>query len=294
MLVFAAALLWGLSATLARFVFHRRQVPALTVVELRLMIAVAFLGPWLALRRPARLVIRRSDLGSIVILGLFGVAAVQGSYYYSIAKLGVGLAILIQYLAPALILVFEFLRGSRIRPSQLLAVTAAVVGTALVVGTISASAMRISALDWCIGFGSAFAFAFYIVYSKGRLERYAPETILLYTFTIAASFWAIVTPPWKILSAGYGADLWLMFLALGLFSTLVPFTLFYAGLKHLSSSEASIVATLEPVVAVFTAAAFLGEGLRGLQWLGAALVLAGAASSSARKAKPLPAQPHVA
>jgi drug/metabolite transporter (DMT)-like permease len=92
--------------------------------------------------------------------------------------------------------------------------------------------------------------------------------------------WAVVTPPWKILAAGYDARLWGMFFALGMLSTLLPFALFTAGLRRLPAPETGILATLEPVVAVLSAATFLGEGLRSLQWLGAALVLAAAVLAS--------------
>jgi drug/metabolite transporter (DMT)-like permease len=71
-----------------------------------------------------------------------------------------------------------------------------------------------------------------------------------------------------------------MFAALGVFSTLVPFSLFYAGLARLPAAEAGVVATLEPVIAVLASAALLGEGLRPWQWVGAALVLAAAALAS--------------
>jgi len=56
----------------------------------------------------------------------------------------------------------------------------------------------------------------------------------------------------------------------------VPFALFYAGLRRLPAAQTSILATLEPVIAVLSAAIFLGEGLRMLQWVGAALVLSAA------------------
>jgi drug/metabolite transporter (DMT)-like permease len=273
LLVFGAAFFWGTSATLARFIFHRRAVPALVVVELRLLIAAALLGPWLALRRPSALRVAKQDWGYFVVLGICGVAAIQGSYYHSISVLGVGLAILLQYLAPVLIVLYEAARGKPLRPRTIAAVLAAVVGTALVIGRVDASALHARPLDWVIGFGSAGIFAFYIVFSKRGLERYAPETILLYTFTIAGLFWAGVTPPWRIIAAGYGASLWLMFVALGVFSTLVPFSLFYAGLRTLAPAEAAIVATMEPVVAVLAAALFLGEWLTPLAWIGAALVI---------------------
>ena len=275
-LVFAATVFWGTSATLARFVFRDRAVPPFTAVELRLVIAVSLLGVWLAWRKPAALRVRREDWGYFIILGLFGVAAVQGTYYYAIATLGVGLAILLQYVAPALIIGVDLLRGAPARPQVLVAVLAAIAGTALLVSGVDRSARIIPLSDWLVGFGAALAFAFYIVYSKRGLARYAPETVLFYTFLIAAAFWSCVTPPARIIAAGYDAGIWAMFLALGVFSTLVPFACFYVGLRRLPAAQASIVATLEPVVAVLSAALFLGEGLRSIQWLGAALVLGAA------------------
>jgi drug/metabolite transporter (DMT)-like permease len=279
-LVFCAAFFWGTTATLARFVFHHRGVPALIVVELRLFTAAILLGAWLAWRRPASLRIRREDWGYILMLGLVGVTAVQGSYYYTISKLGVGLAILLQYLAPALIVAYEVARGAPLRPQTALAVCCAIAGTALLVGGVDRSALRARPLDWAIGFGSAFAFAFYVLFSKRGLGRYPPETVLFYTFLIAGVFWGVVNPPWTIVSAGYGADLWLMFLMLGVGSTLIPFMFFYAGLRRLRASQAGIVATLEPVIAVFAASIFLHEGLRPLQWGGATLVLIAAILAS--------------
>ncbi|MGH7741580.1 MAG: EamA family transporter [Candidatus Eiseniibacteriota bacterium] len=110
----------------------------------------------------------------------------------------------------------------------------------------------------------------------------------MYTFSIAGVLWMVITPPWKILAAGYQAPLWGMFLTLGVFSTLVPFLLFNAGLKSMRPSEAGIVATLEPVVAVLASAFFLGEGLTLLQWLGAAFVLGSAVLSSTEAPESLP------
>lgn len=275
-LVFAATVFWGTSATLARFAFRDHAVPPLTAVAMRLIIAVTLLGVWLAWRKPAALRVRREDWSYFLILGLFGVAAVQGTYYYAIATLGVGLAILIQYLAPALIIGAELLRGAAVRWQVLVAVLGAIAGTVLLVSGVPRGAGAIPMRHWAVGFGAAIAFAFYVVYSKRGLARYTPETVLFYTFAIAAAFWMCVTPPARILAAGYDATVWAMFIGLGVFSTLVPFVCFYAGLRRLPAAQAGIVATMEPVVAVLSAALFLGEGLQALQWIGAALVLGAA------------------
>jgi drug/metabolite transporter (DMT)-like permease len=282
-MVVAATVFWGTSATLARHVFRDEHVPPLRVVELRLLIACLVLGPWLAWRAPERLRIRREDWGYVLVLGTCGVAAVQGTYYVSIALLGVGLAILIQYLAPTLIVLLDVVRGRPVPGWTWLGIGCALAGTALLIGNLDPVALSAEPWHWVVGFGAAFAFAFYILYSKRGLARYRPETLLFYTFLVAAIAWAFVAPPWTIVAAGYSTKLWGMFLALGVFSTLVPFFFFNAGLQRLSATEAGILATIEPVVASLSAALFLNENLRPLQWLGALLVLAATVIASTRR-----------
>jgi drug/metabolite transporter (DMT)-like permease len=276
LMILGAATSWGTSATLARFLFRDLDVPPLAVVELRLVIAVLIMTPWIAWRTPRSLRVAPRDWGYLLALGIAGVAAIQGSYYYTISVLGVGLGILLQYLAPSLIVVYAALRGARIGPATAGAVLAAIAGTALLVGNVDLSRVHATPLDWTIGFLSAFAFASYILFSKRAVKRYPPETVLLYTFAVAALLWMVVTPPARILAAGYAPTTWLLFVVLSVFSVVVPFTLFYGGLRRLTATEASILATFEPVVAIVSAAVVLGEGLSGAQWAGAALVLAAA------------------
>jgi drug/metabolite transporter (DMT)-like permease len=282
-LVIAATFFWGTSATLARFAFRDHHVPPLTAVVLRLVLAVTILGAWIAWRRPAAFHVDRKDWGYFLILALFGLAAVQGSYYYSIAALGVGMAILIQYLAPTLLVLFDLARGAHVTGRTIAAAGAALSGTVLLIGNIDPHAVHARPIEWAVSFSAALSFAFYIVYSKRGLARYGPETVLFHTFWIAGVFWMIVTPPWKILAAGYTGNVWLMFLALALFSTLVPFVCFNAGLRRLPATQAGILSTMEPVIAVISAAVFLGEALRPLQNVGAFLVLVAAALSSYRE-----------
>lgn len=279
-LVFLATVCWGTTATLARSVFRDGGVPAQTVVELRLVIAASLLFAWLFWRQRAALRIERADRGAFVVLGLFGVAAVQGTYYYSIAKLGVGLAILLQYVAPSLIVVYEMARGKKPTPAMVAAVLLALAGTALLVSGVDRSSVHASAFDWFVGASCSVIFAFYVLASKRLVARYPPETVLVYTFSIAAIFWTCVTPPWRIVAAQYPASMWLSFVFLGVFSTLVPFRFFYAGLKRLPAAEAGVIATAEPVVAILSAFVFLGEGLKPGQMLGAALVIVAAVLAS--------------
>jgi len=276
LLVLLSALSWGASATLARSVFRDAGVLPLHAVELRVTIAFAVLLVWATLGHRSLLRIERRDLGYLLVLGLVGVTAVQASYYHAIATLGVGMAILLQYLAPSLIVLWHLMRGQRPHASTLFAVLCALVGTTFIVRGMDIRALHATAFDWVVGFASAVIFAFYILYSKRGLARYRPETLLLYTFGIAAAFWMVLIPPTRILAAGYASEVWWRFAVLGLFSTLVPFWAFYAGLRRLAPAEASILATFEPVVGIVASAVFLHESLAPLQTVGAALVIAAA------------------
>ncbi len=273
LLVFGANLLWGTSATLARYLFRDQEVAVFTVVELRLMLSALILGGILAVRRPGSLRIAPKDWGYFLSLGVIGLAAVQGSYYYAISVLGVGLGILLQYIAPTLIVVYEWVRGTKPSPRMMAALVVATGGIVFLVGDKHPLAAHASALDWVVGFSTAFFFAYFILRSKRGLHRYPPETVLFYSSLIAGLAWAVVEPPWKIIGDGHDATTWGLFFLLAIFSTLVPFSLFYAGLKRMAAARVGVIATLEPVVAVVSSSLFLGEGLKPLQTVGAGMVL---------------------
>jgi drug/metabolite transporter (DMT)-like permease len=107
------------------------------------------------------------------------------------------------------------------------------------------------------------------------VARVPQLAVNFYSFAGAALVWAFAVPPWRLAGAGYSASQWGLFLAIAVFSVLVPFGLFYRGLARLETWRAALTAMLEPVVAALSAWVFLGEGLAPAQWLGAGLLLAG-------------------
>jgi DME family drug/metabolite transporter len=267
--------LWGTSATVARWAM-KHDVPPLTVVELRLMISVVLLAVGFALFRPALFRVGPGDPVRLLVLGLVGIAAVQGTYYSNVGLIGVGLAILLQYLAPALVVAWEAVRDRHWPPPvRLAALALATLGTALLVLANGAMVARANPFGVALGLASAGFYAFYIVYAKRVVARLDPWTTLFYGFLVAGLFWMVFVPPSTIARAGYDARQWGVLLYIALFSALLPFAMFYAGLKRLDASRAGIVALLEPIVAIGSSAWWLGEGLTWAQGAGALLILAG-------------------
>jgi len=261
----------------------KHDVPPLTVVELRLAISVVLLAAGFALFKRSLFRISRRDVLPLLVLGIFGIAAVQGSYYTNVRWVGVGLAILLQYLAPTLVVAWEAIVARR-RPSriELAALGSATLGVALLVLADHGAIARANPKGILLGLASAVFFAFYILYAKKLLARLPPWTVLFYGFLVAALFWMVFVPPVAIAAAHYPGRTWGLFLLIALSSALLPFALFYAGLARLDASRAGVVALLEPIVAIGSSAWWLGEGLSASQGAGAALILLGVGLSTRR------------
>jgi drug/metabolite transporter (DMT)-like permease len=77
------------------------------------------------------------------------------------------------------------------------------------------------------------------------------------------------------------ARAWASVAAIGVVSTVVAMTAFLAGMALVGPTRASVLSSLEVIVTLVLAAAFLGERLAPMQWAGAALILGAVAFQNA-------------
>jgi len=107
-----AACLWGLSGVLAKSLFNNAFDP-LTLVTIRLTLSSLLLVLTLAVVDRHRLVLHRRHVLPLAILGLFGMATNQATYFYAISVTSVAVAIFLQYLAPVLVALYDVIIGGR-------------------------------------------------------------------------------------------------------------------------------------------------------------------------------------
>ena len=272
--VIAAALLWGVSGSAAKFLFHSGVSP-FQLVQARLTITAAGLLLWLGLRHRRLLRIDRKDIGYFFVFGVVGMAGVQFAYLFAISKINVAAAILLQYLAPVFIALYSvvFSRETLSR-TNLAALAGATIGCYLVVGAYNLSLLSMNLAGIVSGVLSAVCFAWYSIHGEYGMRRYNPWTVLFYAMTFAAITWNIFHPPLEAFRHDWGLQQWLWMLYIGIFGTLAPFGLYLEGINLIRSTRASITATLEPITAGVIAYLFLGEVMAPLQLLGAVLVIA--------------------
>ena len=278
----AAGLCWGISAALGRAAFTGRllggaihSIDPLIIAQSRTTISLLVLAPILLLRRgPQAFRMGRRDLGLSLALGVFGVAFSNYFYYLAIQKTNVATAIILQYTAPILVLLYMVARRrQRATPRRVGSVLLAVFGIALTVGMIGPGRFRVSPSGLIAAEMAAASFAYYNVAAGGLLQRYDRWRVLVMALTAAVLFWLVVNPPWKIMAAHYSGLEWLFLAVFAMSSVLLPFSFYFGGLQCLDATRAVVTSCLEPVFSIAIAAATLGEKLGPMQFIGISVVL---------------------
>src|SRR3954454_17162659 len=188
------ATMFALGGNLARYMLDD-GVSAMRLSQMRSAGSLILLALWLAATRPALMRVHRSDLPQLAFLGICGLALVHATYYAAIDRLEIGVALVIQYMAPLLLLGWlRFRHGRRVAASLWGAVALSIAGCALVVrayqpGSLDGTGVLFAA-------GAAVTFAIYMVASERAGQRYESVTTLLWAFAFASLFWAVVQPWW--------------------------------------------------------------------------------------------------
>jgi drug/metabolite transporter (DMT)-like permease len=272
--VVVAAMMWASSGTAGKALFER-GVRALDLVQIRVTLSSIILFLFLVMFSRDSLRIRLKDLGYFLLLGGVFMALVQGTYFYTISKIQVAAAILIQYLAPIFVAAYSMVFWKE-RPTffKISALILAFGGCYLVVGGYNLELLRMNRLGIMGGIASAICFAGYSLLGEWGMHRYRPWTVLFYALALSIPTWHIFHPPFQYLRLDLSLSQWMWMGYIAVVGTILPFGLFFVGINYIRSTRASITATIEPISAGFFAFFALGETMDILQIIGGAMVIA--------------------
>ncbi|MDV3104135.1 EamA family transporter [Thermococcus waiotapuensis] len=261
--VVLAAGMWGTLGIFAKYIY-RYGVDSFTIVFWRVLLALVILGTYIVLfLRESPFTTRR--LWFYTLYGLVGVFAFYTLYFYTVKISSVGFAVLLVYTAPAFsVLLGKLVFGEPITGEKALALAMVLFGVILVGGNVD---LNVSNLALITGIGTGFTYALYGVLAKVGVRKEKPERVLFMTLLFGLVFLA----PFSKFSVPLGALPYL--LGLAFFPTFLGYTLYNHALKQVEVSRASIVATVEPVVAIVLAYLLFGESLTPLQLMGGVLIV---------------------
>jgi drug/metabolite transporter (DMT)-like permease len=286
LMVAVAATLFAVNGTVSKVVLGS-GLSSLELTQIRSTGAALGFVAFLLVFARTRLRVGRREVLFLVVFGIMGIGFVQLLYFVAIDHLPVGVALLIQFLGPLFVALFaRFVYHEHIRRRIWVALVLCIAGLSVVVEFWSGLAF--STIGITAALGAAFALAAYILMAERERKHRDPVSLSFYGFLFAALFWAIISPlwqfPWDVLGdtvslqgnlEEYTAPVWLLVGFVVVIGTMITFTLLTGALRHIPATRASIVATLEPVVATVVAWAWLGESFGTAQLVGGAVVLAG-------------------
>lgn len=289
LLVFFAAACWAVGGLAAKWLFTAPgpatvswpvpplgvSVDPLELAAARAFAAAVILGVALAVLRPRSLKIPAGELPLLAVFGVVGLAGVHFAYFKAISLTNVATAILLEYLAPVLVLIVGVIFLGE-RPTWRLpaGVLLSVTGCALVVGAIGGGGLLVTPAGIAWGLVAAVLFASYSMMGDSIARRLDAYTALFGGLVFASLFWLIVLGPPRLLGLFADPPLALAIGGIAIVSTILPFSAFLAALRFVRPTNALVTSTIEPVIAGLGAFALFGEDLMTSQLLGGALVLA--------------------
>ncbi|HEY9182647.1 MAG TPA: DMT family transporter [Gammaproteobacteria bacterium] len=267
-------LLWGFTAILGKLI----ALPALPLVWWRIVIVLAALAlvprVWRSLRA-------LSPRIALIYAGIGVLVALHWLTFYGAIKLANAsvAATCIALATPFTAIVEPWLTRSRFSPRDLLLGIAVLPGVALVVGGIPQS-MRLG-----VAIGALAALLVAVFGSLNKRFVHDGDPLMVTGLELGAGLVAltVLAPvmPWimsqlsgPLFALPSAHDAWLL-LALALACTLLPFTLSFVALRHMSAFSAQLAVNLEPVYAIVLAIVLLGEQreLTAQFYFGVAIIL---------------------
>ncbi|WP_432737527.1 DMT family transporter [Maridesulfovibrio sp. FT414] len=270
LLILTAAVMWGLIGPVSKFPLEQGVAPLENSFWRAIFAWMLFAVHACRIRA---IKIERKDIPQIIVFGFVGVTIFYGSYQFAVQEVGAALSSVLLYTAPAWVAVMSWLLlGEKMGPIKIAALVITISGVACVslgpqiFGT--GGDIKFTWFGIICGLTTGFTYALYYIYGKTIFARYTTPTIFLYALPIGA---LCMTPFFEFTTKTTTS--WLSLIALALICTYGAYSVYYAGLKYLEATTASVIATIEPVMAALLAWLWWNESFDWTGYLGSAMII---------------------
>ena len=282
-LVSAAA--FGTSGTFAAALIGAGWSPGAAVLT-RIAVAALILTVPAVLRLRGQWALLRRGAGRVAAYGLIAVAGAQWCYFNAVARIPVGVAILIEYLGVVLVVGWLWLRhGQRPRRLTIIGGVAALAGLAMVLNLAGTAGINPAGVLWALG--GAVGLATFFVLSAGDEAEPLPPLVMTWagmcvgTATLAVMAGTGLMP--LTASAGdvhvFGHQVsWIVpVLGLSLVAAVISYIAGIGAARRLGARLASFIGMAEVLFAILFAWLLLGQLPTLMQFVGGGFIMAGVA-----------------
>lgn len=274
-LILTAGTLWGIMGIFVREL-ETYGFTSIQIASLRIMgAAVLFLAVSLLWNKKG-LRIRMRDMGWFLGMGIGSILLFTVCYFTAMSMASLSVVAILLYTAPVMVMLMSLvLFHEKMNRKKLLALVMAFSGCVFVTGLGGSG--RISAAAVGIGLLSAFGYGLYSILGTYVLRKYSPLTVTTYTFLCGGVGAVFVCRPAdivsKFLAASNRGSLCALIIATAFVTAVLPYLFYTEGLSHVQASSASIMASVEPVVATIAGVLVFHEPMTGASFAGVALVV---------------------
>jgi drug/metabolite transporter (DMT)-like permease len=268
-------LIWGVNFTVTKGAFAR--FPPLAFTGVRFALASLLLVP-LVRRLEGPEPLPRGVLTRLILLGVVGNTLYQLGFISGLDRTTASNSALILAAMPSIVALLAVALGFEpLRPKVLGGVLVATAGVVLVVAARGAGFGGTTMAGDLLTLGAVVCWAGYTLGLRVLPPEVSPLRVTMVT-TVAGAPGLVLAGLPEMLGMDWSAVGWQGWAALGyatFLSLLVAYLIWNRSVKVVGPSRTVIYMCLTPLVAVATAAAFLGERPKPLQAVGAALIIGG-------------------
>lgn len=275
LLTVVAGIAWGLSGTSGQYLMVH-GISALVLTNLRFLIAggiLMILAYVTAKDRMLAFLKDRKSLLSLLIFALIGLFLNQFAYLTAIQETNAGTATVLQYVCPVGILIYSCIKD-KVAPTlgEIVSIILAIGGTFLIAthGQLDQLSMTPAGLFW--GLFSALTYALYIILPIALIKKWGSSLVIGVGMVIAG---LVALPFTGVLDAAIptSLDFLLAFTGIILIGTVFAYTAFLKGASLIGPVKSSLLASIEPISAVFFAFLIMNEQFYPIDFLGMAMIL---------------------
>ena len=272
--ILAAAALWGIIGVWNRNLMAAGLSPT-GIVVVRNFGGMLLLLAVFAVKDRSVFRMRREHVKYFFGTGIISVVLFTSCYFSCQKICSLAVASILLYTAPSFVVILSaMLWKEPVTKKKLLALALTLVGCACVCGVFDGG-LTVTFTGILLGLGAGFFYALYSIFGRYALAHYSSMTVTVWTFLFAGPASLVLLRPADVKALAADPKLWALAVGLVVFSTVLPYVFYTRGLARVESGRASIMASLEPVVASLAGVLVFGEPMSPLTLAGILCVLAG-------------------
>ncbi len=277
--IIIAAALWGTTGAFSNLILNYFPLSSLQLGAVRVVSTVFLLCIWLLIVNRDAFKIKIKDIWVFVGTGILSLSFFTYCYFVSIRLNGVAIAAVLLYTAPVFVAIISALIFKiRLTIFKIIAIILVVFGCFLVSGVLTGGGYSLTLTGLLFGIGSGFGYSLYTIFAKVAMQKgYKSLTVTFYTFLFSA-FTVVPLSLLEDISVQKASPnillLVIMFLSFGLITGVLPYIFYTKGLGKTDPALASIISTVEPIVASMFGIFVFSEKLTISMILGMLLIVA--------------------